>query len=213
MDAPNLRYEADLLTRACVYLRTAGTDYAAVWRGDPVAEPPGPGFQHWLSVDVRHIPNSPWPDGCLSVFENIEDGSSGAVVLAPATELPRHPAGVRLFAHRALSLPPVDAVFRYGSPDVHGWLRSLDWDPTWAYNSNFRDPDPVAAYETEYQEQLPLYAGGAHAVLGGWHFPWPDGDWVDLVSCQLLVWTFEDSEPWLEAWNDAAHQWVLQRAT
>jgi hypothetical protein len=213
MNAPDLLAEGESLSRSCAYLRPDGDHYAAVWGGDPLAASPGAEFDHWLSVDVRYIPNSPWPEGCLSVFANTDDCTSGALTLATQSELPLSASGVRLFAHEGLSLPPLDAVFRYGSPDLHAWLRSCGWDPTWPPNSNFRDPVPVEAYEKEYQRRLPLYSGGAHAVLGGWHFPWPDGDWFDLTSSQLLVWTFQDSEPWIEAWNRDGHQWVVQRVT
>jgi hypothetical protein len=62
-------------------------------------------------------------------------------------------------------------------------------------------------------EQLPFYSGGAHAVLGGWHLPWPDGDWLELVPSQLLVWTFEGGEPWFEAWASGEALRVLRRIT
>jgi hypothetical protein len=60
---------------------------------------------------------------------------------------------------------------------------------------------------------LPFYSGGAYAVLGGWHFPWPDGDWEDLVTCRLLAWTFAGSEPWLEAWARDDRVWLQERIT
>jgi hypothetical protein len=128
-------------------------------------------------------------------------------------ELPLSRLATPLFARPALSLPPIDAVFRFGSPDVQSWLASQDWGPTLGFNDGFPDRGPVHEYEAVYQAQLPLYCGGAHAVVGGWHFPWPEGDWVDLVECNLLVWTFEDSEPWVEAWTDGTRDWVVQRTT
>jgi hypothetical protein len=56
-------------------------------------------------------------------------------------------------------------------------------------------------------------AGGAYATLGGWHFPWPDGDSEDLLKCKLLVWTFEECEPWIEVWRDAEKYRVIERIT
>ena len=59
MNAPDLLAEGQSLIRSCVYLRSDGDDYAAVWGGDPVAASPGPDFEHWLRVDVQRIPDSP----------------------------------------------------------------------------------------------------------------------------------------------------------
>jgi hypothetical protein len=59
----------------------------------------------------------------------------------------------------------------------------------------------------------PFYSGSAHAVLGGWHVPWPDGDWDELAERPLLVWTLEDSEPWVEVWADGKGFEVKQRIT
>jgi hypothetical protein len=87
------------------------------------------------------------------------------------------------------------------------------WQPDWGWNDNFKDPDPVLKYDSLVQSELPLYSGGAHAVLGGWHFPWPDGDWEELIDHPLLVWTFEDSEPWVEVWGNEDGFKVLQRIT
>ena len=128
-------------------------------------------------------------------------------------ELPRPKKVQPLFAEPARSLPPIDAVFRFGSEAVHTWLRELGWQPDWGYNSNFKDGAPVEDYERLYQSECPLYSGGAFAVLGGWHFPWPDGDWEELLSRPLLVWTLADSEPWVEVWDGADGMQVIQRIT
>ena len=50
--------------------------------------------------------------------------------------------------------------------------------------------------------------------LGGWHFPWPDGDWFDLLTKTLLIWTFEGAEPWIEVWADQAGELhLIERIT
>jgi hypothetical protein len=209
--APDLRAEAEALKRPCVYLVDAGEEYAAVWGGAAVVPSPGREYRHWISIDTRFM--FPSRRGCLSVFANEEDCKSGAVRFEADALLPSSSARKRLFARPSASLPPIDAVFRFGSPDVRAWLQALGWDPMVEYTDNFPDPEPVKAYEADYQAQLPLYSGGAHAVIGGWHFPWPDGDWADLIDCNLLVWTFEDCEPWIEAWSDGSREWVFQRIT
>jgi hypothetical protein len=53
----------------------------------------------------------------------------------------------------------------------------------------------------------------AAAVLGGWHFPWPDGDWEERCGESLLAWTIEESEPWVEVWRAASGLRVVQRIT
>jgi hypothetical protein len=118
-----------------------------------------------------------------------------------------------LFGQAGRSLPPIDGVFRLGSRAVQRWLRANNWDPKSGYNDNFADRDPVRQYERRYQSECPLYRRGAHAVLGGWHFPWPDGDWEELLKQALLVWTFKDSEPWVEVWRTKKGYRVIQRIT
>jgi hypothetical protein len=111
-------------------------------------------------------------------------------------------------------LPPIEAIFRFGSESVQQWLRDHNWQPGWGYNDNFGDPAPAKEYERLYQSECPLYSSdGVFAMLGGWHFPWPDGDWQDLLDQSLLVWTFKESEPWVEVWNTAQGFRVIQRIT
>jgi hypothetical protein len=169
-------------------------------------------MRYWLTVDVRYIPDSPWLEaGLLSVFTR---GDTGAAVFLEGRALPASPqGGCKLFASARRSLPPVDALFLFGSPAVQEWLSALGWDPEAGYNSNFPEPEPVEAYESVYRAELPLFTGTAYAVLGGWHLPWPEGDWLDLVDSHLLVWTFHEAEPWVEVWSHGDRVWVLERIT
>ena len=100
-----------------------------------------------------------------------DDSQTGAAVWDNSSKLTAEQKGTKLYPHEAGSLPPVDAVFRYGSSAVQEWLRSEEWQPDWGYNENFRDTEPVEEYERVFQAQSPLHAGGEHALLGGWHFP------------------------------------------
>jgi hypothetical protein len=201
--------EARRLTRPCTYLRSRGHDYAAVWGGDPVV--PGPaGQRHWFSVAARYVPGC-GTDGVLAVFID-ESGDGGTVVLDSNTDLPAE--GPRaLFAHPGDSLPPVEGVFLFGSAAVGDWLTQHGWPRADPYSANFPDPAPVEQYQRRLQDTVPLYTGEAHAVLGGWHWPWPDGDWPELTKAQLLAWTFAESEPWVEVWASAEGRWVRQRIT
>ena len=69
------------------------------------------------------------------------------------------------------------------------------------------------AYLRHWQAQCPMYADAIVAVLGGWHFPWPEGDWEALRERPLLAWTLEDAEPWVEVWGGGAAYQVMQRVT
>jgi len=171
-------------------------------------------YRHWITVDCRFMPAGIRPSsGCLSVYTSEDDFSAGIVLHSRTAKLAATKGATKLFADEAQSLPPIDAVFRFGSGAVHKWLQSNKWEPEWGYNGNFKDPKPAGEYERAYQAQCPLYTGGAHAVLGGWHFPWPDGDWEELLDSKLLVWTFEESEPWVEVWREDGVLRVKQRIT
>ena len=203
--------EGRALARPCVYLRSTGDVFAGTWRGAPAAPQPAGPYRHWLSVDARHLPVP--ASGVVSFFTNEDDCTSGAIVAMPTGQLPETAPGVPLFAVPGVSLPPLEAVFAFGSPAVHSWLKSLGWQPEWGYNDNFPEQSVVGPYERLYQGESPFYSGGAHAVLGGWHLPWPDGDWPALVDATLLLWTFAESEPWVEGWSKDGRQWVVQRVT
>jgi hypothetical protein len=136
-------------------------------------------------VDCRFLPAGLGPPaGVLSVYTNEEDCVSGVAALDPVGRIAPS-SGVALYAHQAFSLPPPDA------------LPGGDTDE----------------YMRFWQSNCPLYTGEAAAVLGGWHFPWPDGDWEELRQKPLLVWTLDDSEPWVEVWGVPGGFRVMQRIT
>ena len=204
MEPSELEQEAERLTRPCAYLRPTGETYAAVWTGSPANE-----FEFIFSSTC--LPSPGWRR--QGTFRLTSGGTEAAITFAEGAGLPAEPKGLKLYGVPARSLPPVDAIFALGLDRFQRWLRSLDWPPGEPYNSNFPHRDVVEVYERRYMDQLPFYSGGAHAVLGGWHFPWPDGDWAELVVSQLLAWTFEGGEPWFEAWAAGEALRVLQRIT
>lgn len=214
MTGDELIAEGLRLARPCIYLRKTGDDFAALWGGEGIV-PCGQGpFRHWLSISSRFIPGSEGErSGCLSIYTNEDDCVTGIVALDEHRELPGASDELRLYAHPATSMPPLEAVFKLGSPEVLGWLAANNWEPEWGYNDNFPDRSPVDVYERAYQAQLPLFDDSAHAVLGGWHMPWPEGDWDELLNEKLVVWTFADSEPWVEVWRDGVNFRVIQRIT
>ncbi|MEW4566640.1 hypothetical protein AB1L88_02115 [Tautonia sp. JC769] len=214
MTGDQLIDEGRRLARPCVYLRSTGEHLAGIWGGDGII-PCGDGpYRHWLSIGTQYIPDgrSKSP-GCLSIYTNEDDCTTGIVAVDAERILPEASEGLRLYAHPDSSLPPLEAVFKFGSSEVRRWLTSNNWEPEWGYNDNFPDRTATGIYERKYQRQLPLFSGDAYAVLGGWHMPWPEGDWDEMVEKQLIVWTFADSEPWVEAWRDDNNYNVIQRIT
>jgi hypothetical protein len=173
------------LERQCVLLKRIGTDLAGVWGGDGIVPPPPGPYRHWISVDSRYLPSGSGSNGVFSVYTNEEDCASGIVVFSHAVALEQG-TGEYLYAHPARSLPPPDA-----NPDLEN-----------------------AAYTAHWTRNCPLYNDqDVVAVLGGWHFPWPDDDWETLRDCELLVWTIAGAEPWVEVWRSNGQTRVMQRIT
>lgn len=148
--------------------------------------------------------------GWLSAFTDEEKCVGGKVELAASPP----PWGTKLYAQEISVLPPIDAVFMSGSPAVGDWLKKNRWERDWAYNDNFRDRSVTRSYESVWQQEYPFYWNNAFATLGGWHMPWPYGDWKDLLDENLLIQTFMDSEPWIEVWQLRSGEFkVIQRMT
>ena len=107
-------------------------------------------------------------------------------------------------------LPELAKVF--GSERIADYLTRHDWTREDAFNDNF--PDPAAhAYERQWQATCPLYMSGVVAMLGGWNFPWPDGDFAECAGDVLVLWTLRGSEPWLEVFvRDSAWRVVERRS-
>lgn len=213
MTREELLQEGERLAKPCAHLKEAGTDYCAVWGGMGVVPLRDARFRHWISVDSRALPDGHAWSGCFSVYANQEDVASGLILVDRHAALPANPDGQKLYRHEGLSLPPIEGIFRYGGDSVQAWLRANQWRPEWGYNSNFRDRLPVEAYCQQYQNQLDLKGATVVALLGGWHFPWWNEDWAELLSARLLVWTLRKSEPWIEAWEDRGRLRVIQRTS
>lgn len=206
------------LARPCLYLTDQGDGVPiAVWGGPGlVVAPVGP-YRHWLTIAGPALADVGIKGltGCLGIYTNEDDCRSGLVAVNPSLSLPRSfQDGVPLFGRKGLSWPPIDAVFLLGPSALHAWLADNGWMPEEPYNENFRDRVLVDVYECVWQRECPLYGGGVHAQLGGWHMPWPDGDWYALMERRLVAWTFQDAEPWVEVWLSVEGTFhVMQRVT
>lgn len=191
MDLAQFQSEAQRLARRATLLKARG-------KGEPVA--------YWHGVD----PGKP----CISLRRKARwltvrlDDAAGHV------EEKDHPfrSPTPLFAQEVSSLPPVDAVFLLGSGAIETYLRAHGWARTEPFNGNFPDEVPKQ-YERLWQSNCPLYSNDVAAVCGGWHFPWPDGDFRELLDSELVVWTIRDAEPWVEVFAKGDAFAVRQRVT
>jgi len=192
MDLEIFRAEADRLARLGVILRDAGnTAPRAYWHG----------------FDSGSLCLSLGSDGhWLNVHLNDEDGGYVEHSDGPAiSDSPLSGGSYR-------SLPPVNAVFLLGSDVVAEFLRKHDWPRNEPFNDNFPAPAPCE-YERIWQDNCPMYQSDIAAVIGGWHFIWPDGDWQELVDQELVAWTLRDSEPRVEVFRSGNQYTVKQRIT
>lgn len=191
MNISDLTAEAEKLARTGSLLRKIGFgDPVAYWHAMGEGEPcvsfrSGP---RWLTVHLE---------------------SAGGVV--SSSEEPCR-SRVPLYAEPYVSLPPVDAVFLLGSETVERYLQKYDWPRNEPLNGNF--PGEVAhEYQALWQQNCPLYRNDVAAAVGGWNMPWPDGDFENIISSELLIWTFEEAEPWIEVFRSGATHRVFQRIT
>jgi hypothetical protein len=185
---PELLAQAERIARPCVLLKRSGPAdaLAGVWRGPGTVPAPEGELEHWISIDCRFLPAGLGPStGVVSVYTDEGSLVGGFVGYDPAARLSME-GGDPLYAHPARSLPPPDAL-------------GLEYDDD---------------YFLLYQSSCPVYMDeGIAAVLGGWHFPWPDDDWEELRDRPLLVWTIDESEPWVEAFGGPEGFQVFQRIT
>jgi hypothetical protein len=211
MTLDELIAEGRRLQRRTILLTPDGSgDAAALWYGHDYDEEPPDGHQCWISVNAGFIPGFDGI-GWLSVLTDDESCQGGRVEVSPG---PRRREGVPLYPKEIAVLPTIDAVFARGSQAVERWLEDNGWRRDWRYNSNFRDRAIVDAYAAVERRENPLYWENAYATLGGWHMGWADDDWHDLLGAKLLVHTYKDSEPWVEAWQLPSGQFkVIQRIT
>jgi hypothetical protein len=133
MTGSELLAEAERLIRPCVHLKSEGPEesFAAVWDGPGLVSCPVGSFRHWLSIDCRYFPEGlGLSSGCLSVYTNEEHSASSLAIHDINIKLECKPGGAKLFAHATRSLPPIDAVFRFGSSILQDWLTPISGNQT-----------------------------------------------------------------------------------
>jgi len=193
MNIEEFTAEAERLARKATVLKFVGSGQpVGYWHGETDDEKP------WICVrdDNR------W----LTVY--LEGTSSAYTVRTHEPVMSSRP----LYGNEATSLPPLDAIFLLGSTQIESYLHRHGWSREDAFNDNFPDDVP-GKYERLYQSNCPIYQRGIVAVCGGWHMPWPEGDFEELIGARLVVWTFEQAEPWVEVFDDDGVFVVKQRIT
>lgn len=214
MTAEQLIQEGRRLAKPSIFLRPGPSGpVAAIWHEYDEDEVESTGCQRWLTVDSRHVPGLPQSvSGFISIFTDEKKCEGGGVEISQTW--PERP-GTPLYAHPASILPPLDAVFVKGSSSVGEWLKANSWEREWGYNGNFADKEVARAYRDLFTSEHPIYSeSDVFAILGGWHFPFSDRDWHQLVDEQLMLMTIRGYEPWVEAWRKRSGQFkVIQRIT
>ncbi|HEV3486370.1 MAG TPA: hypothetical protein VG106_13250, partial [Vicinamibacterales bacterium] len=116
--------EAEPLTRRCLHLvadTAARQSPIAVWGGSGPAAAPRRAGAHLLTLASTRLPRLPeltFPGPCISVYRSAK-GEEPAVSVHRDDILPLlliTGSGTPLTARAATSLPPLDAIFRFGSP-------------------------------------------------------------------------------------------------
>jgi hypothetical protein len=103
---------------------------------------------------------------------------------------------IPLAAKPAISTPPLEAVLLYGGAAVQEWLTAQGLH-RWEYS------DVSTAVRDFYREfatpRTPLFnEQPPFARIGGWHLQWSDDYFYIPREMRLMVWTFQDAEPWHE---------------
>jgi hypothetical protein len=219
--------EAHKLARPSVHLEPFGEDgqFAAVWGGKGIvgSEKRKRNHRHWISVDCRFLPlGFEGLTGVFSVYLRLRDDWESLVVHEPQGSLNRSSleGGTPLFAHETLSLPDMNITFELGSPDIQQWLVERNWRLGLGYSELApRYKKLINSFENYLRERVPAWKHPAkrstYAALGGWQTVWYENSWDEYEKrgMKLVLWTFEDSEPWLEVWWDGSQLHVVPHIT
>jgi len=214
MTPDRLLAEGRRLARPCVHLTASGRgEPCAIWHPNNPADIRRSGLRAWLTFDAALLsglqdeahtattaadPFEPVA-GFASVFSDEGRGEGGTIQFNP--DWPDRP-GIALYARRAVPLPPLEAIFLYGSEAVAKWLQDNNWPQDRRYGSGFDDAMTADAYLQQWLREQAMFSDpGVAAVVGGWHPPRGDADWHSLAPERLLVQTLHEAEPWIEAWQ------------
>ncbi len=190
MTVDQLLIEGRRLQRPCLFLRSQESGpVAAIWHeGDCNSD--ATGYRCRLTVDGRLIPGLE-VEGYISVFTDDRRCQGGRVAINPSwpettgqNSMQIQPASYHQLTH---CLPKAQRKLKIGFAHVTGS------DPNHSMTTSKMRRSCMNTNGSGCKS-FPLYsASDAYAVLGGWHFPWPDGDWHELIDEQLLIFTLRES--------------------
>ncbi|MGX9685769.1 hypothetical protein ACTQ9L_01270 [Deinococcus wulumuqiensis] len=195
------------LARPTWLLREAGEGpVMGIWGGEGVVARPteeSNSFSHWLSVRADLLPLEPALSGVVSLYFDEED-ARGLVLHHPAATL-SGADGEALYASARADLPHADALFEHLPPAQQEHLaQTFGGTPGVLRGQAFGFPHPLAtALDNALVGEHPLWSDDPPAAqIGGWPWGWPDTAWNEREGQgqTLVLWTFRDSEPWLEVW-------------
>lgn len=206
MESEYLLEVSKRLAKPCIYLSIIPNGNAPV--GWIKADQPAQSVFQWMLVNRSVFDvDVPIPHQQLLIIRdgpNYRIGDPNTIEISESTPL---------YAEEALSLASIEAVFLADDPAIQSWLADNNWEPDCYFNNNFKDRKTVHAFERIWQKNHPIYADDRSvvAIVGGWHFFWPDDDWYEKINQHLLLWTVQTFEPWVELWlNPATHQVYLE---
>jgi hypothetical protein len=219
MKAETVIAEGERLAKPSLFLTESPspTGLVAYWRGRRIGYSGRDDDRHRISFDCDWLSrHGVRVHGSIGVYD--VDGRCGWVKPIhldsqprPLTEL-RLEGGTPLYGCEMPSFPPVEALCLYGGPAVAEWLAAERLDRS--------DYDIAAttiigeAYQEAYRERCPLYLDDQPAaVLGGWHASWPDDEFYLPREMRLALWTFRESEPWVEVFERSPNMPVRLRTT
>ena len=213
MTGEELIAEGRQLQRPSWFLRPEPLgEVAAIWHDCNEDEIESTGHHCWITIDARFVPGLPSSTiKFLRVLTNEDDCEGGKIEVSAENN---RREGIKLYAHPANVIPPLDAVMLKGSDAVGQWLAAHKWQRDWGYNGNFQD-EAAKAYNRVWFAEHPMYReSDIFAILGGWHFQFPDSDWMNQLEDQHVILTLRDSEPWVEGWLTRNRDFkVFQRIT
>lgn len=151
-------------------------------------------------VDLRHHPDEGLrANGVLHVFDS--PGERGSAVLKRGKLPAPQPGQLALYGVAAEDLPCPEIVMQKGGDALQAWGREVNWETADPRSDAIQ---PLLRYEGKWESTHPgrnSHGGSVYAQLGGWPITWPDESAQEQLRRQLVLRTYENSEPWLEVFR------------
>lgn len=158
MNVATLLQEGQVLSKPSILLQSKDIgQLSAFWGGNGIFSNPYPAFEHLITFDCQVLPlTTSYSTGCIAVYRHpnaIGNDSVHVTHIPQSFPTSKGDWGTPLFSTRYQSLPPLSAVFRFGSQVVENWLEQYHWQRTAGDNGNFPDKIAVKTYNAHYFDQ------------------------------------------------------------